>query len=137
VPASIWIAGAVAGPAYCAGFLTFYVAYEVLHRRSHTHSPRGMYGRWLRKHHFYHHFGNPKMNHGVTSPIWDIVFRTHARPEQVKVPRRLAMMWLTDSETGEIAEKYANDYVLTGRRRAIEATEDDVGRAFSNAAPVA
>jgi len=135
----VLVLGAVSGLSFVAGLLGFYVTYEVLHYRSHTRPPRGRYGRWLRKHHFYHHFGNPKHNHGVTSPIWDIVFRTHARPDKVRVPRRLAMMWLTDPDTGEVAEAYADDYVLVGgaRRGAIEETQEDHARAFDNAAPVA
>ena len=136
-PLSILLAGLVAGIAFCAGFLVFYTTYEVLHRRAHTAAPRGPYGRWLRKHHFYHHFGNPKHNHGVTSPLWDVVFRTYARPGRVDVPRRLAMRWLTDPETGDVAAPFARDYALTGRGRRIEETARDLDDAYANAAPVA
>lgn len=115
LPVAILVAGVLAGAVYTVGFVGFYVVYEVLHRRSHTHAPIGPYGRWLRRHHFYHHFGNPKHNHGVTSPIWDIVFCTHTwnRPEPVRVPRQMAMMWLVD-EAGEVKSEYRDEYVLTG-----------------------
>ncbi len=115
-PLSMLVAGVAAGLTYTLGFVGFYVVYEVLHRRSHTHAPIGPYGRWMRRHHFYHHFGNPKHNHGVTSPIWDVVFRTHTwnRPEPVRIPHQMAMMWLVD-DSGSIKPQYERDYVLTGR----------------------
>jgi Fatty acid hydroxylase len=99
------------GVAFTAGYVAMYVSYEVLHRRAHTHPPTGHYSRWLRKHHFHHHFMSPKMNHGVTSPLWDHVFGTHQAPGPIRVPARHAMQWLLD-EDGQVAEAYRDDYVL-------------------------
>jgi sterol desaturase/sphingolipid hydroxylase (fatty acid hydroxylase superfamily) len=82
------------GLAFTAGFAAAYVAYEVLHRRLHTHAPWGLYGRWARRHHFHHHFMDPRRNHGVTSPLWDFVLGTYTRPTVVRVPRQQAMVWL-------------------------------------------
>lgn len=86
-----------------------YLAYEVIHKRAHTHSPAGAYGRWLRKHHFYHHFNDPKMNHGVTTPLWDMVFGTNVTPDVVVVPGRSALRWLVDQQ-GEILPQFSSDY---------------------------
>ncbi|RME74395.1 MAG: hypothetical protein D6776_05325, partial [Planctomycetota bacterium] len=80
-----WL-GALYGGLYVGAIALSWLAYEVAHRRSHTHPPRGPYSRWLRKHHLYHHFGNPRKNHGVTSPLWDIVFGTYVRPGRIVVP---------------------------------------------------
>lgn len=107
--------GIVAGSLFVAGFLASYACYEFLHRRCHTHPPTGPFGRWARKHHFHHHFKNPGANHGVTSPLWDLVFRTHEAPGVVRVPRRQAMAWLVDPATGEVRPEFAADYVLAGR----------------------
>jgi len=74
----------------------------------------GFYGRWARRHHFYHHFHDPKVNHGVTSPIWDIVFGTYHKPDVIRVPEKLKMVWLCD-ETGEVKEPFRAQYEL--RRR--------------------
>jgi sterol desaturase/sphingolipid hydroxylase (fatty acid hydroxylase superfamily) len=112
VPLSILAAGWVLGVAFSVGFIGTYVGYEVLHRRCHTHAPVGPYGRWVRRHHFYHHFSTPKLNHGVTSPLWDVVFRTYRAPGQIRVPERHAMTWLVDPETGEVWDRYARDYVI-------------------------
>lgn len=111
-----WLAlGPVWGLALATGFVVGYGSYELVHRRLHTHPPTNFYGRWARKHHFYHHFMRATSNHGVTSPVWDMVFGTHAKVEQVRVPRKRAMAWLLDPATGEVAEAYARDYVLAGR----------------------
>ena len=97
------------GVAFALGFLSAYAAYEVLHRRLHTHAPRNAYGRWARRHHFHHHFGGPKTNHGVTSPIWDLVFGTYQRPEQITVPPRQPVPWLLDDQ-GHVLPTFAHDY---------------------------
>jgi len=115
---AIFVAGVAAGTAYAVGLAGFYGFYEVLHRREHTHAGIGAYGRWARRHHFYHHFVNPRMNHGVTSPIWDLVFRTYRTPEVIRVPEKLAMQWLTDPETGDVRSEHATAYTLRRRRAA-------------------
>jgi sterol desaturase/sphingolipid hydroxylase (fatty acid hydroxylase superfamily) len=115
---AVFAAGWADGVAFAVGFLGAWLTYEVLHRRLHTHPPTGAYGRWARKHHFAHHFTAPHLNHGVTSPIWDLVFRTHLPVEQVRVPPKMAMPWLVDPATGEVFEAYAGDYALARRRGA-------------------
>lgn len=111
-PLALWLAGPLLGTIFTVAFLGTYVSYEVLHRRCHTHAPRGPYGRWARRHHFFHHFSSPKTNHGVTSPIWDLVFRTYRSPGVVRVPERHAMDWLVDPATGEVWPQYEGDYVI-------------------------
>ena len=82
-------------------------------RREHTHPGFGAYGRWARRHHFYHHFINAKMNHGVTTPIWDLVFGTYRKADVViEVPSKLAMPWLKDPSTGKAREEFATSFVI-------------------------
>lgn len=116
LPLLSWIAGFTLGAACTLGFIGMYLLYEVLHRRAHTHPPRHRYGRWRRKHHFAHHFADPRLAQGVTTPLWDIVFGTRITVDRVRVPRRLAMQWLVD-ESGEIHAEYAGDYMLVGAAR--------------------
>lgn len=120
VPTGV-VLGFVVGPwlsaAYTSGFAFTYLGYEWLHRRLHTHAPINAYGRWARKHHFYHHFGNPKMNHGVTSPIWDMVFGTYEPPGQIRVPAPLAMDWLCDEGASDVKEPFAVDYVISHKKK--------------------
>ena len=130
--------GAV-GIAFGSGWALAYYFYEWQHRSAHVHPPRNRWQRWLRLHHFHHHFGHPMANQGVSMPVWDVVFRTLEIPGQVKVPRRLAMPWLVDDD-GEVRVEYAADYVLIGhagtRPRAAVDSDDKV-RAYANLAPTA
>lgn len=120
-------AGLLAGLAFGAGIgFTFgiglgvmYFAYEVTHRRTHTHPPRGPYSRWTRRNHLLHHFHSPNTNHGVTVPFWDHVFGTHVRPDVVRVPRRHAPDWMVDAATGAVRPEYSRDYVITGHGRNV------------------
>lgn len=111
------LVGAAPAAAFTGGFVGMYLLYEVLHRRVHTHPPRGPYGRWRRRNHLAHHFTDPRRAHGVTSPVWDGVFGTTLPAHRVRVPRKLAMDWLLD-ERGAVRPEYADDYELAeGRRR--------------------
>lgn len=104
------IAG-TAGLWYSIGLIGFYGFYELLHRREHTHRGIGPYGRWARRHHFFHHFVDPRSNHGVTSPVWDWVFGTYKAPTVIPVPEKLKMVWLTD-ETGDVWNELTPFYRL-------------------------
>ena len=101
----------LAGVPYAAGLLASYALYEVLHRRYHTHAGFGAYGRWARRHHFHHHFVDGRTNHGVTSPVWDLVFGTYAPTSAIPGPRKLVMPWLVDA-SGAIRAEHAGVYRL-------------------------
>jgi hypothetical protein len=101
--------------AFGTGLTAMYGTYEVLHRRIHTHAPTGPYSRWMRRHHLLHHHKAPRDNHGVTSPVFDLMFGTHTPPERVRVPRHVAPTWLVDA-AGELRPEYAEDYELVGKR---------------------
>ncbi len=118
-----WLVGAP-GLTFAAGFLVVYAAYEVLHRRIHTHAPRTACGRWACRHHLYHHFKSPRANHGVTVPVWDWVFRTIEPVGQLKVPAKQVMPWLLDAD-GEVKAAFRDAYVV-GARRAPQRPAEDV-----------
>ncbi len=137
LPLAALIAGLVSGAAFTLGFILMYLLYEVLHRRAHTHPPHNRYGRWRRKNHFAHHFVDPRLAQGVTTPLWDIVFGTRLSVDRVRVPRRLAMPWLVDGD-GEVRAPYAGDYELVGSRRRDEHTRRmDNEAAMANERPAA
>jgi sterol desaturase/sphingolipid hydroxylase (fatty acid hydroxylase superfamily) len=99
--------------AYAAGLSLMYLAYEILHRRLHTHPPINRFGRWARRHHFFHHFHEPAKNHGVTTPIFDRLFGSESIPaHRIRVPAKLAMQWLVDPSTKRVHSAYAADYEL-------------------------
>jgi sterol desaturase/sphingolipid hydroxylase (fatty acid hydroxylase superfamily) len=70
------LAGADARWALLAGSMLGYLAYEAAHWQIHHGRPRHALGRALRRHHLRHHFGDDRHNFGVSSPLWDLVFRT-------------------------------------------------------------
>ncbi len=110
------LVGAV-GVAWLAGLLGLYGAYEVFHRREHTHAGIGRYGRWARAHHFHHHFVDPRTNHGVTTPLWDLVFGTYRPVATIPVPRRLAPHWLLDA-AGAVRPAHTARYTVRDGKRA-------------------
>ena len=96
------------------GFVAMYLLYELVHRRLHTHAPRSRYGHWARRHHLYHHFKRPHLNHGVTTPLWDWVFGTLEVPESVGVPSKHVLPWMLEAD-GQLKPCFQRQYVVTGR----------------------
>lgn len=61
------------------GFLLGYLAYDYTHYYVHHFVPRSQLGRRLREQHMRHHFQDHRFGFGVSSPLWDAVFRTLPR----------------------------------------------------------
>ena len=62
-------------PICFSGFLIGYVAHACLHYCIHHFRPPRML-RFLWRHHLLHHYKCPDLAYGVSSPLWDMVFRT-------------------------------------------------------------
>jgi hypothetical protein len=65
-----------------AGFVAGYLSYDTIHYTVHHFRPRTAFGRYLKKHHFRHHYQDSDLNFGVSSPLWDAVLGTLDRREQ-------------------------------------------------------
>jgi len=135
-----WLAvdlvGRAGGITFGAAWIVAYFFYEWHHRAAHLRAPRNQWERWLRFHHFHHHFGHPLSNQGVTISLWDHVFRTNQAPDKVRVPRRLVMPWLIDSD-GNVLPEYADDYELVGTAGTDERQAGiDHARAYANLVPI-
>ncbi len=63
-------------PAVFAGLVFGYVCYDMLHFATH-HFPmkRGAW-LWLKQYHLRHHYKDDQVGYGVSSPLWDYLFRT-------------------------------------------------------------
>lgn len=59
-----------------AGFLFGYLAYDMLHYSIHHARRRGRLLAALRRHHLLHHTQVPVSRYGVSTPLWDAIFRT-------------------------------------------------------------
>jgi len=64
---------------FFAGLVAGYMIYDLTHYYLHNAVPRTAFGKWLRKYHLVHHFQTPEVRYGITSPLWDFVFRTYPR----------------------------------------------------------
>jgi dihydroceramide fatty acyl 2-hydroxylase len=62
-----------------AGFLLGYLAYDYTHYYVHHFVPKSDFGKRLREQHMRHHFQDHRYGFGVSSPLWDVVFRTLPR----------------------------------------------------------
>jgi len=79
---AVWVAFRWMGGleyAWFAGMVAGYVWYDLTHYYLHHAVPRTAFGKWLRKYHLVHHFQTPDVRYGITSPLWDFVFRTYPR----------------------------------------------------------
>lgn len=63
-------------PAAFAGFLFGYLCYDMIHYATHHFSMKRGVGLWLRQYHMRHHYKDDHNGYGVSSPLWDYVFRT-------------------------------------------------------------
>ncbi|HEV2447497.1 MAG TPA: sterol desaturase family protein [Candidatus Sulfopaludibacter sp.] len=82
VSAGLWIVfalalrSAVLPGLVLSGVWIGYLAYEAVHLRIHGSEAGGRLLRALRRYHYRHHFADDTVCYGVTSPLWDVVFRT-------------------------------------------------------------
>jgi sterol desaturase/sphingolipid hydroxylase (fatty acid hydroxylase superfamily) len=64
------------------GFVAGFCAYALLHYIMHHGVNHSTWPKWLTRltaSHYYHHYFDDTRNYGVTSPLWDHVFRTERR----------------------------------------------------------
>ncbi len=64
------------GEPFFAGFVVGYLFYDGTHYYVHHFVPTTRWGKFLRRHHLTHHFADHSGGFGVSSPLWDLVFRT-------------------------------------------------------------
>jgi 4-hydroxysphinganine ceramide fatty acyl 2-hydroxylase len=66
-------------PGLFAGFIFGYLCYDMIHYATHHFPMKGGVGLWLKQYHMRHHFKDDDNGYGVSSPLWDYVFRTRGR----------------------------------------------------------
>ena len=59
-----------------AGTMTGYLIYDLIHYATHHWPLRWGYLKYLKRYHMKHHYKVDDAYYGITSPIWDYVFRT-------------------------------------------------------------
>lgn len=71
-----------AASSFFVGFGIGYLTYDGMHFALHHFKMNGTVGKALKKHHMLHHHLDHSGGFGVSSPLWDIVFRTMPSPKK-------------------------------------------------------
>lgn len=66
-------------PAIAAGFAAGYVCYDSIHYAIHHFPMKSGLLNLLKQHHLRHHFQDDHAGYGVSSPLWDYIFRTNSK----------------------------------------------------------
>lgn len=61
---------------FAGGLGAMMVWYDMVHYQTHYKEAKNPISLYLKKHHLRHHFKDDSKRFGVTSPFWDVVFRT-------------------------------------------------------------
>ncbi len=73
---------------FLPGFLTGYLSYAYTHFKIHqSKAPKKL--KWLWTHHIKHHYQDETKAFGVSSPFWDIVFRTMPSKSAIKANKKM------------------------------------------------
>lgn len=59
-----------------SGSIFGYLAYDMIHYSTHHLPMRSGYAKFLKRYHMQHHYKTPNQRYGVSTPLWDIIFRT-------------------------------------------------------------
>ena len=62
---------------FFAGFLIGYLFYDISHYAIHHFNMHSKFWLAIKNHHIKHHYQDPDKGYGVSSPLWDYVFKTH------------------------------------------------------------
>lgn len=76
--------GVRAGEPFLAGFILGYLGYDGSHYAIHHFKLQSRFGKWIRRHHMLHHHNDHEGGFGVSTPLWDIVFRTMPKTKRDK-----------------------------------------------------
>lgn len=71
-----WTFGRTFGEPFFVGFVLGYLTYDGTHYAVHHFKQTTRIGRFVKRHHMLHHHADNEGGFGVSSPLWDVVFRT-------------------------------------------------------------
>ncbi|MDD4976201.1 MAG: sterol desaturase family protein [Bacteriovorax sp.] len=63
-------------------FLIGYLCYDYIHYATHHFAMTSPIGKYLRKYHLQHHYAGERSRYGVSSPLWDYIFKTTKGPKE-------------------------------------------------------
>jgi 4-hydroxysphinganine ceramide fatty acyl 2-hydroxylase len=63
-------------PPFFAGFLFGYLCYDMVHYGIHNLNITNKFWMTIKKHHYRHHYSDKTHGFGVSSPLWDLIFKS-------------------------------------------------------------
>lgn len=81
--------GATKVSPFFAGFIFGYLCYDMIHYATHHFSLKSPVGLWLRQHHMLHHYQDEEKRYGVSTPLWDYIFRTMPAEDKTVEPAKI------------------------------------------------
>lgn len=88
---------------FCAGFLMGYLAYTTIHWMVHSKPTPEKHNFWW-NHHNIHHYQQHDRAFGVSTPIWDYIFRT--MPEKGRKTITILRKWFSKSKNWNRDARY-------------------------------
>jgi 4-hydroxysphinganine ceramide fatty acyl 2-hydroxylase len=70
--------------AFFTGFIIGYLIYDMVHYALHHANFKSKFWKNLKKHHMLHHYNEPTKGYGVSSPLWDLIFRSDFEKKQAE-----------------------------------------------------
>lgn len=61
---------------FFSGFILGYLIYDMMHYAIHHHNFKNPLFKKIKQHHILHHYADPSKGYGVSSALWDFVFRS-------------------------------------------------------------
>jgi sterol desaturase/sphingolipid hydroxylase (fatty acid hydroxylase superfamily) len=62
--------------AFFPGFIVGYLFYDISHYAIHHFNFKANFWKKIKQHHMLHHYQDPTKGYGVSSPLWDKIFRS-------------------------------------------------------------
>jgi len=70
------ILGDISVAPFYIGFIGGYLFYDISHYAIHHFNMHSKFWLAIKNHHMRHHYKDPELGFGVSSPFWDLIFRT-------------------------------------------------------------
>ena len=70
------ILGDISVAPFFIGFIGGYLFYDISHYAIHHFNMHSKFWLVIKNHHMRHHYKDPELGFGVSSPFWDVIFRT-------------------------------------------------------------
>jgi len=71
------ILGGISVAPFYIGFIAGYLFYDISHYAIHHFNMHSKFWLAIKNHHMLHHYQNPELGFGVSSPLWDVILKTN------------------------------------------------------------